>query len=139
MKTFGQRIREARKFAGVSQKEVAERLRRADGRRVLPPFLNDLEFDRRYPPEDTVIEQLAAILKIPADILYFYAEPLPQDLRHDADDECIMAACRAFRQTLNGPASPRAGGARADASKGRSWRGGVLAPPDDERSWDVPR
>jgi len=80
MKTFGQRIREARKFAGVSQKEVAERFRRADGRRVLPPFLNDLEFDRRYPPEDTVIEHLAATLKTPANILYFYAERVPQRL-----------------------------------------------------------
>ena len=38
MKTFGQVIRKARKSAGL-----AERLRRGDGRRVLPSFLNDLE------------------------------------------------------------------------------------------------
>jgi hypothetical protein len=57
MKTFGQVIMEARKKAGLTQKEVAERLRREDGRKVLPPYLNDLEHDRRYPPENSVIDQ----------------------------------------------------------------------------------
>ncbi len=51
MKTFKQVTVEARKAAGLTQKAVAERLRRGDGRKVLPPFLNDLEHDRRYPPE----------------------------------------------------------------------------------------
>ena len=50
-------ITEARKKAGLTQEEVAERLRRADGRTVLAPYLNDLEHDRRYPPENEVIEQ----------------------------------------------------------------------------------
>jgi transcriptional regulator with XRE-family HTH domain len=67
MKTFGQVITEARKKAGLTQKEVAERLRREDGRKVLPPYLNDLEHDRRYPPENSVIDQLAKILGISAD------------------------------------------------------------------------
>jgi transcriptional regulator with XRE-family HTH domain len=49
MMTFGQVIMEARKKAGLTQKEVAERLRREDGRKVLPPYLKDLEHDRRYP------------------------------------------------------------------------------------------
>jgi transcriptional regulator with XRE-family HTH domain len=57
MKTFGQVIMEARKKAGLTQKEVAERLRGEDGRKVLPPYLNDLEQDRRYPPENSVIDQ----------------------------------------------------------------------------------
>ena len=61
MKTFGQVIREARKKAGLTQKEVAERLRRQDGRKVLPPYLNDLEHDRRYPPENSVIDQASGI------------------------------------------------------------------------------
>ena len=39
----------------------------------MPPYLNDLEDNRRYPPENEVIEQLAKILKISADVLYFYA------------------------------------------------------------------
>jgi transcriptional regulator with XRE-family HTH domain len=73
MKSFGQVIVAARKAAGLTQKSVAESLRRGDGRRVLPPFLNDLEHDRRYPPEDEVINQLSDILKLSSDVLYFYA------------------------------------------------------------------
>src|SRR6266851_4861563 len=69
MKTFGQVITAARKRAGLTQKEVAELIRREDGRKVLPPYLNDLEHDRRYPPENVVIEQLAKILRISADVL----------------------------------------------------------------------
>jgi hypothetical protein len=41
MKTFGQVIVEARKAAGLTQKAVAERFRRGDGRKVLPPYLNE--------------------------------------------------------------------------------------------------
>jgi hypothetical protein len=42
--------KKARKAAGLTQKAVAERLPRGDGRKVLPLFLNDLEHDRLYPP-----------------------------------------------------------------------------------------
>ena len=101
MKTFGQVIVAARKAAGLTQKAVAERLRRADGRNVLPPYLNDLEHDRRYPPENEVIEQLARILKISADVLYFYARRMPGDIMRDFDEGSIEAAYRAFRNTLN--------------------------------------
>jgi transcriptional regulator with XRE-family HTH domain len=77
MKTFGQVITEARKKAALIEKEVAERLRRGDGRKVLPPYLNDLEHDRRYPPGNSVIDQLAKILGISADVLYFHANRHP--------------------------------------------------------------
>jgi transcriptional regulator with XRE-family HTH domain len=100
MRSFGQVIVAARKAAGLTQKSVAERLRRADGRRVLPPFLNDLEHDRRYPPEDEVINQLADILGLSADVLYLYAKRLPPDVRRDASDTKVEAAYRAFREVL---------------------------------------
>jgi transcriptional regulator with XRE-family HTH domain len=100
MKTFGQVITAARKRAGLTQKEVAELLKREDGRSVLPPYLNDLEHDRRYPPENVVIEQLARILGISADVLYFYAKRLPKDIEHDADDSQVEEAYRAFRKVL---------------------------------------
>ena len=64
--------------AGLTQKAAAERLRRGGGRKVLPPFLNDLEHDRRYPPEDAMVEQLAKILRLSADVLYFYANGCPR-------------------------------------------------------------
>jgi transcriptional regulator with XRE-family HTH domain len=101
MDTFGQVIVKARKAAGLTQKAVAERLRRGDGRRVLPPFLNDLEHDRRYPPEDAMIEQLAKILNLSSDVLYFYAKRVPADLRRDAEDSEVEAAYGAFRKVID--------------------------------------
>ena len=99
-------ITEARKKAGLTQKEVAERLRRADGRKVLPPYLNDLEHDRRYPPENEVIEQLAKILNLSSDVLYFYAKRVPADVRRDADDTEVEAAYRAFREVIDEAKKP---------------------------------
>ena len=101
MKTFGQIITEARKRSGLTQKEVAEQLRREDGRKVLPPFLNDLEHDRRYPPENAVIDQLARILKLSPDVLYFYAKRLPSDVAREAEDNQVEEAYQAFRKALD--------------------------------------
>jgi hypothetical protein len=53
--------------------------------------LNDLENDRRYRPENAMIEQLARILKIPADMLYFYAGRLPPQVDGYFDDGAIEA------------------------------------------------
>jgi transcriptional regulator with XRE-family HTH domain len=102
MKTFGQVIREARKKAGLTQKEVAGRLKREDGRSVDPPYLNSLEHDRRYPPTNEMIEQLAKIIKISADVLYYYANRLPADVKREADHEHVEAAYEAFRKALGG-------------------------------------
>jgi transcriptional regulator with XRE-family HTH domain len=107
MKTFGQVIREARKLVGLTQKAVAEQLQRGDGRKVLPPYLNDLEHDRRYPPEDPVIEQLATILNLSSDVLYFYARRVPPDVRHDATDGEVEAAYRAFRRVIENAVEER--------------------------------
>jgi hypothetical protein len=49
---------------------------------------------------------LARILKISADVLYFYAQRLPQNIRGNADVECIIAAYRAFRETLGANGDP---------------------------------
>jgi hypothetical protein len=64
METCGQAIVKARKAVGLTQKVVAERLRREDDRKVLPPFLNDLEHDRRHPPEDAVEAAYNAFRKV---------------------------------------------------------------------------
>jgi len=46
-----------------------------------------LEFDRRLPPENAVIEQLAKKLKLSPDIQYFYAKRVPGDISHNVDEE----------------------------------------------------
>jgi hypothetical protein len=76
MKTFGQVIVEARKATRLTQKAVAEGLRPGDGRKVLPPYLNDLEHDRPYLREDAVIEQLAKILDLSSVVLYSMSSAL---------------------------------------------------------------
>ena len=43
-------------------------------------------------------EQLAKILRISADVLYFYAKRLPKDVERDADDS--QEVYRAFRKVL---------------------------------------
>jgi transcriptional regulator with XRE-family HTH domain len=125
MKTFGQVIRQARKAGGLTQKAVAERLRRGDGRKVLPPFLNDLEFDRRLPPENAVIEQLAKILTLSPDILYSYAKRVPGDIAQNVDEERIKTAYRAFDE----PAIPRCFAAAhgRGACADRSFEAGAVA------------
>jgi len=101
MKTFGQVTGAARKVAILSQKAVAERVRRGDGRKVLPPYLNDLKHDRRYPPEDAVIDQLAKILNFSRDGLCFYAKRVPPDVGRGATDSEVEAAYKALRRTID--------------------------------------
>ncbi len=100
MKTFGQVLREARKEAGITQRELAARLKREDGRPVDPPYLNAVEHDPRYPPEDYLIEQMAKIVGISADVLYFHANRHPADVKADVDEERVESAYRAFRKAL---------------------------------------
>jgi len=100
METFGQVLKAARKKAGLTQREVAARLRREDGRPVDPPYLNAVEHDHRYPPEDSLIEQMARIVGISADVLYTHANRQPPDVKTEADQERVEAAYRAFRKAL---------------------------------------
>jgi transcriptional regulator with XRE-family HTH domain len=105
MKTFGQVITKARKKAGLTQKEVAGRLKREDGRLVDAPYLNAMERDRRYPPSNHLIDQLAEMLGVPADLLYFHAKRLPADIKRDVDNEQVEASRHVARGTVTSLAS----------------------------------
>jgi hypothetical protein len=59
--------------------------------------LNDLEHDRRYLPENPVIELLSKILISP-DVFYFYAKRLRDDVKGDFHESCIEAAYRRFER-----------------------------------------
>jgi transcriptional regulator with XRE-family HTH domain len=107
MKTFGQVLREARKKAGITQRQLAARLKREDGRPVDPPYLNAVEHDHRYPPEDSVLDQIAKIVGVSPDVLYFAANRQPPDVRSGADQERLEAAYRAFRKALGVKAGRR--------------------------------
>jgi transcriptional regulator with XRE-family HTH domain len=104
-KTFGQVLTDARKRAGLTQKEVAERLKREDGRPVDAPYLNAVEHDRRRPPQNFLIQQLAKIVGIPADVLFFHASRVPPDMERDFDDRAVESAWEAFRKAFS-PRTP---------------------------------
>jgi transcriptional regulator with XRE-family HTH domain len=101
VKTLGQFIVSRRKALGISQQEMAGLLKNRDGRPLSTSYFNYLERDRGKPP-DYLLEQIAALLKVPPDVLYFWAKRVPPDLEpgeHD-DPERVAAAYQAFRRTL---------------------------------------
>lgn len=79
--TFGEIIREARKEKKLSQKELASRIKKEDGKSISPSYLNEIEHDRRNPVSDFMIQQLTEELKLPEAYLYYRADKLPPELR----------------------------------------------------------
>jgi len=101
--SFGQIISEARKKLGISQKTLAERIKKEDGGPISPQYLNDIERDRRNPPSEYLISQFAKELELSKDYLLLAAGTVPKDLAirlSDSDPETIERAFRAFRRTL---------------------------------------
>lgn len=99
--TFGQLIADARRKADLTQKELAARIRKEDGLTISPQYLNDLERDRRNPPSEFLLKQLARELKLAEDYLLFISGQWPEDLRDSsAPSEQVQAAFQAFRRTL---------------------------------------
>ncbi len=79
--SFGFIIVQARKKAKISQKDLAARIKKEDGQPISAQYLNDIEYDRRGPPTDHIIEELARALNLAPDFLYLRAGKLPPDLR----------------------------------------------------------
>ncbi len=101
MTTFGSLIRSARKRAGLTQRQLAEKLARNDRECISFQYLNDIELDRRAPPGIWLLTQISEILHIPMDVLCFRARQYPEDiLMEDVDDKKIERAFREFRRAL---------------------------------------
>ena len=103
MKAFGQIIAEARKGLGISQKDLAAKIHKEDGRTISPQYLNDIEHDRRNPPSEFIVEQFAKHLRLQKEPLIAAAGLWPSDLREklpSADPEAVQQAFTAFRQAL---------------------------------------
>ena|SRR6266542_4389802 len=99
--TFGEKIAEARKAAGLSQKDLAAKILKEDGQPISPQYLNDIEHDRRNPPSAEMIDQFAKVLKLPPEVLYFLAGKLTEDLKKSpVDNDKIVDAYKAFRKAL---------------------------------------
>lgn len=103
MKTFGQLIAEARKALGLSQKDLAAKVRKEDGEAISPQYLNDIEHGRRNPPSEFIIVQLAKHLELRPEPLIAAAGIWPEDLRAKlaaAKPEAVQQAFTAFRKAL---------------------------------------
>jgi transcriptional regulator with XRE-family HTH domain len=101
-KTLGELLTERRKELGISQKEMAALIKNRDGKPITSAYLNYLEHDRGEPP-GYLLDQLAQILGIERDLLYFWTRRMPPDIEPgEASPEQVAAAYRAFRRELKG-------------------------------------
>ena len=105
MKTFGTIISEARRAEGLSQKELAAKIKKEDGQAISAQYLNDIEHDRRNPPSEFIIVQFATLLKLDKDVLILAAGLIPEDLRKmaAAQPEKMEQAFKAFRKAMKKP------------------------------------
>jgi transcriptional regulator with XRE-family HTH domain len=102
MKTFGQLISELRKQRGLTQKALAAQVKKKDGVAIGIAYINDIEHDRRNPPSPDFVAQLAAVLRVPLEVLQYYAGRLPSDEKPgDPSHQQIVAAYRAFRREID--------------------------------------
>ena len=100
--TFGRAISRARKALGWSQKELAQKILREDGESISPQYLNDIEHDRRSPSSDRMVQQIANVLDMQVDWLYYLAGKFPADLRErKLTQQEVAKAMVAFRSTPN--------------------------------------
>ncbi len=102
MPTFGTYLTEARKKSGLSQKDLATRILKDEGGGISPQYLNDLERDRRNPPNDQILRQIATILDLSLDYLHFLAGRIPEDLQGFQEPEKVEDAFKAFRKAIKG-------------------------------------
>jgi len=101
VRTLGQFIVSRRKELGISQQEMAALLKNRDGKQLSSSYFNYLERDRGKPP-DYLLDQIAQVLKLPLDVLYFWAKRVPPDLEpgENVDPGRVAAAYQAFRREL---------------------------------------
>jgi transcriptional regulator with XRE-family HTH domain len=102
MNTFGTIISAARRAEGLSQKELAAKIKKEDGQVISAQYLNDIEHDRRNPPSEFLIVQFAALLKLDKDVLILAAGMIPQDLQKLAatQPQKMEEAFKAFRKAM---------------------------------------
>ena len=102
MKTFGTMVSEARRAIGMSQRELASKVKKEDGQAISAQYLNDVERDRRNPPSEFLIGQIAEALKLSKDVLCLAAGTIPNDVKRMAatQPERIEEAFKAFRRAV---------------------------------------
>jgi transcriptional regulator with XRE-family HTH domain len=103
MRVFGEVIAEARRKANLTQRQLAALIKTEEGRGISGPYLNDIEHSLRHPPRGFLLQQLAKVLDLDADLLYFLAHQMPFEIDFSkVSDERAVAAYRIFREIMTG-------------------------------------
>ena len=91
----------ARTDKQLLQKDVAAAIEKEDGVAMSASYLNDIERDRRNPPNARIIRQLSSTLDLDEDYLWFLAGRIPPDmLELSRDQASISQAVKTLRHTL---------------------------------------
>src|ERR1700736_6481540 len=101
--TFGSYISQQRRARGLSQKQLAEKIRREEGGSISPQYLNDIEHDRRSPSSDHMIKEFARVLGLSENYLFYLAGRVPAEARRSdvtpkQVDKWVASASAAFRR-----------------------------------------
>jgi transcriptional regulator with XRE-family HTH domain len=94
--TLGGKIAERRRAQRLSQRQLSERIFRDDGTPISPQYLNDIERDRRVPP-DYLLRRFAEQLGMDVEYLVFLAGRVPASLSYLTDEREFIAFRRAGR------------------------------------------
>ena len=101
--TFGEVIAQARKDKKLSQKQMASVIVKEEGGSISAQYLNDIEHDRRNPPSEYIIRQVAKILELDQDYLFYLAGRLPSDMLDlGRGEKEVSQAMKVFRRNLRG-------------------------------------
>ena len=99
--SFGAAILKGRTDKQLLQKDVAAAIEKQDGVAMSASYLNDIERDRRNPPNAHIIRQLASALDLDEDYLFFLAGRIPPNiLELSRDQASISQAVKTLRRTL---------------------------------------
>jgi transcriptional regulator with XRE-family HTH domain len=103
--TLGEAISQQRRKLGLSQKQLAEQIRREEGGSISPQYLNDIEHDRRSPSSDHMIKEFARVLGLSENYLFYLAGRVPAEARRSDPvtpkqvDKWVASANVAFRRS----------------------------------------
>jgi transcriptional regulator with XRE-family HTH domain len=100
MKTLCKVVRERRMVLGLTQRELATRVKFEDGHSISATYLCLMEHDV-YTPRVHIITQFGRVLGMNPDVLFYLAGRVPPDVCElDATNEQLEAAFEAFRRVL---------------------------------------
>ena len=90
-----------RQELGLTQVELASRIKGRSGENVTQQRITDIEHNRFGVPRAPVMKQLASALKLDTDVLCLWARVIPADIRAEGlSPEVIRKAWQAFREVI---------------------------------------